>query len=517
MRDRSAFESVLASVLPKRGHFTDLSRDYEIVPLFLRISGDDETPLTVLRKIKGDSLLETVENEGGAGRYSLVSRGETLAFDLGDSQIVCRMTPDGEGVREEGVNPFKRLREHLGRLRFFLPREVPSVFLSMIGFLGYGAASWFEKIPLQSGRGIIPTGSLVLPEIMVGCDAFDRALWVITYVRGGQKPDQAYDAGLDRLLRVLESLACPGEKQVQDQGGGRPRLQSDEGREAYVARVRAVREHILNGDIVQGVMAQSWTIADPPDPMTVYRRLRAQNPSPYHFYLNRGSYSLVGASPEVLVRLMDGKLTIRPIAGTRPRGGDEQADLILEEALKRDEKEKSEHLMLVDLARNDIGRVAVGGSVTVDTFMAVERYSHVMHLVSTVSGRLRRGQDAFDVLAAGFPAGTLTGAPKVRAMQIIAEQEAEPRGPYGGTVLRLGLGGDLDSCITIRTVVYEQGLARVHAGAGIVHQSDPDREYEECLSKARAALNALGIETVDLETRLGSSEHRGEKHGTAHR
>jgi anthranilate synthase component 1 len=484
----------IGPVYPQRDHFLDLARDFDLIPVYTRVPGDDETPLTVLRKIGGDTLLETVETEGGPGRYSLVGRGETLSFELTGDRLAYRLDSGTDLTVEGGLNPFCRMRELLGRLRFFLPRDVPAVFLSMIGFLGYGAAAWFEKVPHLERAGVIPDGSLVLPEIMVGCDAFDRALWLITFVRVSGNPDEGYAAALARLEALRGRLEMTLSKQSMTDCGGVPRLYAEHTPGTYGDMVRAVKEHILAGDIVQGVIAQGWTVTNPPEPMTVYRRLRAQNPSPYHFFLQRSGYSLVGASPEVLLRLVDGNLTIRPIAGTRPRGVDERADEALEEALKGDEKERAEHLMLVDLARNDIGRVAEGGSVRVDRFMGVERFSHVMHLVSTVSGRLRRGRDAFDVLAAGFPAGTLTGAPKLRAMEIIAALEASPRGPYGGAVLRLGLGGDLDSCITIRTVVYEGSQARVSAGAGIVHQSVPETEYAECLSKARAALTALGVD-----------------------
>jgi anthranilate synthase component 1 len=482
------------SVSPQREHFLDLARDFDLIPVYMRVFGDDETPLTVLQKIRGDTLLETVETEGGPGRYSLVAQGATLSFELTGDQIAYQLESGADLILEGGVNPFDRMRELLGRFRFFLPRDVPAVFLSMIGFLGYGAAAWFETVPFRRGSGVIPDGSLVLPEIMVGCDAFDRALWLITYVRVSGKPEDGYDAALVRLERLLKSLEGSVTKQSMVDSEGLPRLHADQTLKTYGEMVGAVKEHILAGDIVQGVIAQGWTVTNPPEPMTVYRRLRAHNPSPYHFFLQRTGYSLVGASPEVLVRLVDGNLTIRPIAGTRPRGADERADEALEEALTGDEKERAEHLMLVDLARNDIGRVAEGGSVRVDKFMGVERFSHVMHLVSTVKGRLRRGRDVFDVLAACFPAGTLTGAPKLRAMEIIAALEEAPRGPYGGAVLRLGLGGDLDSCITIRTVVYEGKVARVTAGAGIVHLSVPETEYAECLSKARAALTALGVD-----------------------
>ncbi len=495
-------------ITPAKERFLDLAQRYDLIPLCLRLSGDDETPLTVWRKIGADSLLETVESEGGPGRYSLLGRGQTLSFTLKGRSVEIQRGQETP-VREDCVdNPLLRVRETLAGLRVYQAGGVPSVFLSLIGFLGYEAAAWFEALPLHPRQGGIPDARLVLPEILVGCDAFDRALWLICFVLPGDKPSQAYSLGVERIRQVMQQLDCPAEKRPKSgEQGGRARLRPGAGREEYIRCVRAVQDHIRAGDIIQSVIAQHLEVDEPPDPMTVYRRLRTQNPSPYHFYLKYGDHALVGASPELLVKLSEGRLTIRPIAGTRPRGIDPKADLELEEELVKDEKEKAEHLMLVDLARNDIGRVAVSGSVLVSDFMKVERYSHVMHLVSTVEGRLRRGKNAFDVIAATFPAGTLTGAPKLRAMEIIHEQEGRARGPYGGAVLRLGLCGDFDSCITIRTVVFEGGRAFVSAGAGIVNQSQPESEFAECMSKAAAALKALGI-TSEKEGEMPGEERK---------
>jgi len=499
------------SLVPALERFVELARDYDLIPVSIRLSGDDETPMTLWRKIGADCLLETVESEGGPGRYSLLGRGQTLSFTLSDSLVDYRMGPDLKGIEENVANPLSRTRELLGSLRIYTPKGVPAVFLSLMGFLGYEAASWIEKIPKHPRQGCIPDVRLVLPELLVGCDAFDRAIWVISFVFPGNDARKAYRQAMERLEKVMNQLQVPVEKQQMSSGmNDQVTLHRALSPEEYMESVRAVQEHIRAGDIVQGVIAQQLRIDNPPDPMTVYRRLRAQNPSPYHFYLDYGEYALVGASPEVMVKLDNGLVTIRPIAGTRPRGENPQKDQALEEELLGDEKERAEHLMLVDLARNDIGRVAVPGSVQVDEFMKVERYSHVMHLVSSVSGRLRKGKTVFDVIAASFPAGTLTGAPKVRAMEIIHEQERQARGPYGGAVVRLGLCGDFDSCITIRTVVFEGGQAFVTAGAGIVHQSVAKSEYEECMNKARASLHALGV----AEDSPCLYAERGEKNGS---
>jgi anthranilate synthase component 1 len=290
---------------------------------------------------------------------------------------------------------------------------------------------------------------------------------------------------------LVERLSLPVPRSPKRAAGKAPEISSWLDRARYKEKVLRAKEHIACGDVIQVVVSQRFEAETCVDPFVLYRAIRAINPSPYLFFLRMGDFSLIGSSPEVMVRVEEGQVTVRPIAGTRPRGADEEQDRRLEQDLRSDPKEKAEHIMLVDLGRNDVGRVAEIGSVRVTECMAVERYSHVMHLVSNVTGRLRAGLDAFDALRATFPAGTLTGAPKIRAMEIIHDLEDVGRGFYGGAVGYIGLTGNLDTCIAIRTMMAKNGKVFFQTGAGIVADSDPDREHQECLDKAMGLVKAL--------------------------
>jgi anthranilate synthase component 1 len=387
-------------------------------------------------------------------------------------------------------------------LRAQRPVEVPGLprfFGGAVGYLGYDVVRTIERLPSPPPDDLgIPDALLLFTDVVLAIDnVFGRAQVIATVeTAGADEPElrRRYDAAAERIDALVRRLAdAPSPPPLALGAADRdPPFRSTTTREEYMAGVERIREYIAAGDAFQVVLSQRLTVELEKDPFDVYRALRALNPSPYLFFLELDGLSLVGSSPEVLVRAEDGRVTVRPIAGTRPRGRSEAEDAALTADLLADEKERAEHLMLVDLGRNDVGRVARFGTVRVPEFMAVEKYSHVLHLVSQVEGELRDGLSAIDVLRACFPAGTVSGAPKIRAMEILDELEPVRRGTYAGAVGYIAYGGlTMDTAITIRTILAVRGQAHVQAGAGIVADSVPAREYEETLSKARALLRVL--------------------------
>ncbi|MDO9175561.1 MAG: chorismate-binding protein, partial [Actinomycetota bacterium] len=354
-----------------------------------------------------------------------------------------------------------------------------------VGYVGYETASSFERVPRHETDALnVPDFTFMMADVVVAFDHARRVMQVIAPVRPGSAPDIAYQAALKRIDGYLKRIdQGPRGAELGAYGVARDvEMTPHTTREEFVEQVKTAKEHIAAGDIFQVVLSQRYSAEYEGDGLDLYRVLRAVNPSPYMFYVRTRDVTLVGSSPEPLVRVEEGdKVLTRPLAGTRPRGITPAEDGRLRAELLADEKERAEHVMLVDLGRNDLGRVSSAGSVTVDELMEVEYYSHVMHIVSNVTGTLAPGKDAFDALEATFPAGTVSGAPKVRAMEIIAQLEPEARGPYAGTVGYVGLDGAMDMCITIRTVVLANGRAYVQSGAGIVADSDPEREYDECM------------------------------------
>jgi len=480
--------------------FKDLAQRGTFVPVCKEIVADLLTPVSAFLKVAEHSdyafLLESVEGGEQVGRYSFLGKDPFLILRSRDGKtIVERM-----GDETESDKPFiATLRELMAGFHSPFVPGLPRFTGGAVGYLAYDAAAWFEPVTLQATAGSDEEAGFMLFDTVLAFDHVRHRILIIANARvtGDEDLDSLYqfactkiefvERELDRTLsKAPPPVAAPFE------------VSSNVTREEFERMVRTAKEYIAAGDVYQVVLSQRFEAHVEADPFTVYRALRHVNPSPYMYFLRIGGRSIVGSSPEMLVRVEGRDVETHPIAGTRPRGRNEEEDLRLAEELKRNEKERAEHVMLVDLGRNDVGRVAEYGSVRVPTYMALERYSHVMHLVSVVEGRLREDHDRLDALVACFPAGTVSGAPKVRAMEIIAELENRRRGVYAGAVGYLDFAGNLDFCITIRTVVIEEGRAFVQAGAGIVADSNPSAEYEETRDKARGVIRALELAQAGL-------------------
>ncbi|MDA8192896.1 MAG: anthranilate synthase component I family protein [Thermaerobacter sp.] len=454
------------------------------VAVVRRLAVDQVTPIAAfirLRPLGAHTLLESVEGDDKVARYSFIGIGEWARLLEAGGQAVL-VGPQGAEV---AADPLPLLRAQEARQRVAVPADVELPFVGgAIGYFGYEWARSIERLPRRHAkRG--PAWEWVWPKSIVAFDHRRQQMTVILETTREQR-EQA-ETRLEILVDALRQPLMIAEPVVHQTGA----FESNMTEAQFLAMVEKAKEHIVLGDIFQVVLSQRLTARVTGDPFSLYRRLRRVNPSPYLFYLETPRRVLAGSSPETLVRVQNGVAHNRPIAGTRPRGRTPADDALLWEDLIHDPKERAEHVMLVDLARNDLGRIAEYGSVSVPEFMQPELYSHVMHIASEVTGRLREGVDALDVLAASFPAGTLTGAPKIRAMEIIEDLEADARSAYGGVVGYLSHRGDLDTCITIRTMEIDEDRVSVQAGAGIVADSDPAREYQESLNKARAAMVAL--------------------------
>ncbi|MEK6375057.1 MAG: anthranilate synthase component I [Acidobacteriota bacterium] len=461
----------------------DLRRDYDIVPLVRELSADAITPVAAFAALSPEGaeafLFESVERGENVGRYSFVGFDPRRSLRFDDAT----------------ADPARLLADELRPLRVYNEAALPPFFGGAVGYFGYGVAGWCERIP-DSHRDAdsIPDARLLFFDNVVVFDHVRQRLYVIANIFTAD-PHASLDAANARLDSAIERLRRARVDLLEFPARVEPvPFDSSMEREAFERMVREAKEEIVAGEIFQIVLSQRWETDFPAaDALTLYRALRSINPSPYMFLLRTAETTLVGTSPEMLVRVTGEVAETRPIAGTRPRGATREADLALEAILLGDPKERAEHLMLVDLGRNDLGRVCAGGSVDVDDFCHVERYSHVMHLVTNVRGRLRDGQSLVDAFLSCFPAGTLTGAPKIRAMELIDRFETVRRGPYGGAVAYFSFSGNLDSCITIRTIVLAEGRAYVQAGAGIVYDSDPSAEFEECVSKSAALRQAIAM------------------------
>ena len=466
-----------------------------------RVPGDLDTPVSAYLKLAGGRpdtfLLESVEGGEALGRYSIIGLKPDLVWRAEAERAAVNAAPavDADGFAPDG-DTLGSLRRLLDASRITLAEDaasaLPPMAAGVFGYLGYDFVRLTEHLPHRPPGGTgMPDGYLVRPTLLGIFDNVRREVILVTPVRPGVgvSAREAYGRAAERLADAVHDLARPlAEPRAPTLD--EPVFASTVEPSAYEAMVGRAKDYIRAGDVFQVVLSQRFDAPFAGDPFSVYRQLRRLNPSPFLFYLNLRPGALLGASPEVLVRVRDGEITIRPIAGTRPRGATPAEDRALEAELLADPKERAEHLMLLDLGRNDVGRAAEIGTVRPTETFSVERYSHVMHIVSNVTGRLREGLDPLDALAAGFPAGTLTGAPKVRAMQIIDELETEARGPYGGCIGYFGADGDLDTCIGLRMAVVRDGRISVQAGAGIVADSDPVSEQAECEAKAGALIAA---------------------------
>ncbi len=473
-------------------------------PLRARIPADLETPVSVFLKLQprgATFLFESVERGIQVGRYSFIGMAPRATVRLADETVTVTRRDNGSGERTstpvDPADPFAAVRAELARQPRLVATDaaLPPILGGAVGFMGYDMVRYFENIALPGGNGSteLPDYHFMFPGALAVFDHVRNEIELLVVPRE-DNADGRLAAGkemADLLAGLREPLPGDAHDPLGTGGGKMPEVTSNTDEELFSAMVRRAQEHILAGDAFQIVLSQRLSGTTTASPFRIYRALRIVNPSPYLFYLDLGEAQLVGSSPEMLVRVQDGNVQVNPIAGTRPRGENAVADHDLENELMADEKERAEHVMLVDLGRNDLGRVCQTGTVRVEDFMAVERYSHVMHIVSRVAGDLDAGHDMFDVLAATFPAGTVSGAPKIRAMQIISDLEGDRRGPYAGAVGYFGRDGDMDMCIAIRTLVRQGDRFSVQAGAGIVADSVPEREYQETLDKIHALLRAV--------------------------
>jgi anthranilate synthase component 1 len=484
-------------VHPDRATFEALAASWPLVPVWTELLADVSTPVGVFPALAGDGpgiLLESVERSERWGRYSFVA-GDPAAgvtVDEGGLHVLDRVRdlPAPDRVPGEARAALRSFAEALRAPRL---DGLPALTGGLMGYLSYEAARLLDGHPVPAGEPPCPPIGLLVVDRAVVFDHWRQRLLLVAHV-----PDGGYDAGVAALEDLSARLASPPPVRPEPLGLGAASADPGEANmpdERYREIVRTMQEHIAAGDIYQGVPSRRVTFPAPRGGFPIYRRLRVSNPAPYMFFVRMLGLELAGSSPEPLVRVEGRTVTTRPIAGTRPRGTTELRDRLYEHELLADPKERAEHAMLVDLARNDLGRVCAPGTVRPTELMVVERFSKVMHIVSTVEGELADGLHPFDALAVTFPAGTVTGAPKRRAMELIAELEPTPRGPYAGAVGYCTFQGDLDFCITIRTAVVTDGLAHVQTGAGVVADSDPDAELAETRSKAEALLPAvLGAE-----------------------
>jgi anthranilate synthase component 1 len=492
----------------KPGTFEEFEREAErgnVVPVVRSVLGDLQTPVGAFLRLAHDAryafLLESVEGGERVARYSFLGANPWMVVrGRGAETIVER-----DGAQElSNQNAIDFLREYFRERKLARRSGLAPLAGGAVGYVGYDAARWFEPVLDVDGSTPREADDAVL-LFFRRVVAFDRVRQqmeitsiVFTDEAAGdrEKLRELFEAAVRETVemekQLYEETSAPTETRAPD-GEITVHFQSNWPRKNFEAAVNAVKEHIAAGDCYQVVIAQQFTKPTPAEPLSIYRALRATNPSPYMYFLRLGDESIIGASPEMLVRCHDQRLDYRPIAGTRKRGATEAEDWMLAEEMRNDEKEVAEHTMLVDLGRNDLGRVSDYGSVSVEQLMAVESYSHVQHLVTSLRGRLRDDLDRFDALAACFPAGTVTGAPKIRAMEIIRELEPSARGVYAGAILYVDYASNLDSCIAIRTIDLRGGVAMVEAGAGIVADSVPEREYEECVNKARALFRAIEL------------------------
>jgi anthranilate synthase component 1 len=462
-----------------------------LAPIYREVPADLETPVSAFLKVargKYSFLLESVEGGERLARYSFIGT---------EPYRVLRSGTRSERNEQPG-DPLAQIQEELARFQVVPVEGLPRFHGGAVGYLGWEVIRHFEpRVPVRSEDPLeLPEAVFLFTDTLLVFDHLKHVIKVVTHLRLDGDIDAAYRQAVWRIEELVGRLARPLTTLPYDRGGwsapaGAGEVCSNMTREEYEAKVERIKRYITEGDCIQVVFSQRFSRPTRAHPFEIYRALRAVNPSPYMYYLDLGEAHLVGASPEMLVRVEDGRIDYHPIAGTRPRGRDEAEDLALEAELQRDEKERAEHIMLVDLGRNDVGRVSEPGSVQVTQLMAIERYSHVMHIVSHITGRLRADMTSYDALRACFPAGTVSGAPKIRAMEIIAELEPDRRGPYAGAVGYFDLSGNLDTAITIRTIVLKDGVAHVQAGGGIVYDSDPEREYQETVNKAAALLRAI--------------------------
>ncbi len=479
-------------ITPTKPEFLSRTRAGNLVPVSCELPADLETPISALLKLRGAGeafLLESVEGGERIGRFSFLGAGPMVSVVSRGTEITVRRNGQYEIIRGDVLEVTRAL---LQSYRAVPDPSLPRFSGGAVGYFGYDLVRGWEHLPARPPDDLgLPVCYLVVADTVVIFDHVRHTMKIVANALVDSDGSAAYRTAVEKVEGLYERLRAPLVP-ANGAGGVQPVLDTGMPVASFLGAVERAKEYIRAGDIFQVVLSRRFSAAVPGvDPLDIYRALRTVNPSPYMFFLDFEGVKIIGASPELLVRLEGQEVETRPLAGTRPRGATDDEDLALQAALLADEKERAEHVMLVDLGRNDLGRVCEYGSVRVPELMSIERFSHVMHIVSDVRGRLRAGLDAIDVLRACFPAGTLTGAPKVRAMEIIDELEPLARGPYAGAVGYLGFSGNMDTAITIRTIVVAGERAYVQAGAGIVADSVPEREYVETVNKAKALVRAI--------------------------
>jgi anthranilate synthase component I len=483
--------------------FAQMAAGGNVIPVAKTITADLLTPVAAYLRLYTRSpysfLLESIEGGEKVARYSFLGTSPHLIIHARGGQV--ELIRNNESEMQQG-NFFEVLRHCFSQFAPIKVGDLPPFSGGAVGYIGYDAVRWFEDIPCKNLDDLnVDDALLMFFSTVLAFDHVRQQITIISNVFTEGRTEgleKKYQDAIDQIREIEAALVAPIQLPPSQKRKQPAHIRSNMGKEQFEKAVEHAKAYIKTGDIFQVVLSQRFELNIVTHPFQIYRALRMINPSPYMFYLSMGRSTLIGSSPEMLVRCTGRRLDYRPIAGTRARGMTDVEDALMGEELRADEKEVAEHVMLVDLGRNDLGRVSDYGSIEVLEMMAIERYSHVMHMVSSLRGRLQSGRDRFDAFAACFPAGTVSGAPKVRAMEIIDELEMTRRGPYAGAALYLDYSGNLDSCITIRTVLVKNGMAYVQAGAGIVADSIPEKEYIETVSKARALMKAIEIAEKEL-------------------
>lgn len=494
----------MSTYYPDKEEFIKRAANGNMLPVYKEILADMETPVSAFKKIAKDDysfLLESVEGGERMARYSFLGSGADIAITSKGRDVQITRNGNVESIHlEPGRDVLHVLKEEFGKLKYIADPNLPKFCGGAVGFIGYDMVRFFEDLPDSTVDDLqMPDCTLIFTDTLLIFDHVRHKIRVVCNARINGDAASAYDLALQKIDSVIEQLRKPVDMTYTKKPVNKPVITSNTTKEQYMANVLKCKEYIAAGDIFQVVPSQRFSTKVTAEPFDVYRALRSLNPSPYMYYLSYGDIKLVGSSPEILVTEERGVVNTRPIAGTRPRGATPEEDIALERELLADTKERAEHIMLVDLGRNDIGRVCEYGSVEVDQLMVIERYSHVMHIVSNVRGKLQKDKDQFDLLRACFPAGTVSGSPKIRAMEIIDEIEPTRRGSYAGAIGYFSYSGDMDTCITIRTMLIKGDTAYVQAGGGVVADSDPEKEYQETVNKAMAMISALNTAEAGLE------------------
>lgn len=482
---------------PSQAEYLEKSTEYNLIPVYTDLLVDMETPISIFKKVCRENytfLLESVEGGENLARYSFIGLEPFLTYRCKNGAGIIE---DSTGLKDITGDPLLTLQSIMERYSAPKTDGLPRFYGGAVGYFGYDLVRYLENLPEETDDDLnLPDCHFILTRLVLIFDHVKHKVKIVVNTEPGKDPAAAYQSALARINALRKIISEPASTGVPERKGVQAGFASNMTKDEFMKKVERAREYIRAGDIFQVVLSQRLKMPLTGEPFEIYRNLRTVNPAPYLYYLNFGGTVIIGSSPEMLIRVEDGIVQTCPIAGTRPRGRSRAEDAALEKELLADEKEKAEHVMLVDLGRNDLGRVCDYGSIKINSFMETEHYSHVMHIVSSVTGHLRPGCTSYDALRACFPAGTVSGAPKVRAMEIIEELEPTRRGIYAGAIGYFGFTGNMDTCITIRTILVHDGMTYVQAGAGIVADSDPGREYDETINKAGALLETLMLREV---------------------